>query len=486
MNTLLAAGISLAVTISGATGTAPGDPVDLGIIGVTVIDGTGAAPKTKHTVLIDDGRIVDIRRGARAVDAAQVIDGKGKFLLPGIVDNNVHLTVYGNAKRQETVVKYGDRNEELALESAQLHLAHGVTTVRDSYGVLPALVAVRDRIEEGEAVGARILAAGNIVGWGGPFSITFSLIPEDEVTLFQERWNDLVAQGVGEELADMGPEEVRTAMNAYLDKGPDFIKYGGSAHFRSPVLIGFSPRVQKVIVEETHKRGRKVETHATSLESLRLSVEAGIDFIQHPEILSADYTDELVNLIVEKDVICGMRPNMLAGRIWSEHVEARKAALEEQKDLPPAKTSAERRRRADARGDDLELQRRNAKRLIEAGCITTIATDNYQGDAPELRRSKKPLEQEAGIGSLIAIEGLVELGKSPMEAIVAATRNGSMAAGMEDEIGTIEEGKIADLVLLDANPVADISNIRRIDVVIAGGRVIDPDTLPEQRLFSTE
>ncbi|WP_202900395.1 amidohydrolase family protein [Parvularcula oceani] len=459
---------------------------DILITDVTVIDGTGAAPMSGRTVAIEDGRIIRIGRARDDEDADTVIDGSGLYLLPGFIDSNVHLTVYGNARRRETVVRYGPRNEELALESAQRHLAHGVTTVRDSYGDLQSLLAVRDRIEAGEATGARMLVAGNIVGWGGPFSITFSLLPEDELTHFQQTWNDRITQGVGEELMDMGPEGVREAINAYLDKGVDFIKYGGSGHFRRPVLIGFSPRVQEVIVEETHERGKIAETHATSQESLRLAVEAGIDLIQHPEILSADYPDDLIELIVEEDVLCAMRPNMLTGRIWSEHLERREAALAAQSEMPPPATGAQENRRAEARGDDLELQRRNARRLIAAGCPVTIATDNYQGDAPELRGEPKPLEQEAGMGSLLAIEGLVELGMTPMEALMAATRNGARAAGMADEIGAIEEGMIADLVLLGSNPLDDIANVHDIEAVIAKGRVIDIDSLPEQRIFSVE
>ena len=95
---------------------------------------------------------------------------------------------------------------------------------------------MRERIRRGEVVGSRILAAGNIVGWGGPYSISFSLIPERGLTLFQEQMNDQVSQGAGEDLVDLSPEELRTAIAAYLDKGPDFIKYGGTAHFARPAV----------------------------------------------------------------------------------------------------------------------------------------------------------------------------------------------------------------------------------------------------------
>ncbi|MFK7829557.1 MAG: amidohydrolase family protein [Congregibacter sp.] len=457
----------------------------IAITDVTVIDGTGAAPKRNLTVLVRDGQIAEISAGMDIPTDAERIDGSGKYLLPGFIDSNVHASVYGNSTRRETALKYGEHNAALALEFAQRQLKYGVTTVRDSYGALEPLIEVRDRINSGDALGARLLVAGNIVGWGGPFSMTFSLMQESELTLFQAQWNDHIAQGVGEELMDMGPEEVRVAINSYLNKGPDFIKYGGTSHFLTPSLIGFSPRVQKVIVDETHKRGLMAETHSTSSEALRLSVEAGVDLIQHPEILTRDYPDALINLIVERDVICALRSNTLTGRPWREHLKTRQRVEAELKNAPPPRTSAERRAREARQNLGYAIQRRNAERLIASGCRVTIATDNYQGRAPEFRKTAKPEIHEAGIGSILAIEGLVELGMSEMDAIVAATRNGAIAAGMLDQIGTLEVGKEADLLLLSANPLADISNIRQLDKVIARGRQVNIDAMPENIIFYT-
>ena len=452
---------------------------------VAVIDGTGEPLQSAMTVVIDDGKITHIESSAVSNEpaGADVIDGAGKYLVPGFIDSNVHASIYGNSTRRETVVKYGERNNELALEFLQRQLMHGVTTVRDSYGALVPLMEVRDRIERGEVVGSRILVAGNIVGWGGPFSMTFSLMAESDLTLFQAEWNDWIAQGVGEELMDMGPAEVRVAINQYLDEGPDFIKYGGTSHFSTPSLIGFSPRVQKVIVDETHKRGLIAETHSTSPEALRMSVEAGVDLIQHPEILSREYPEDLLQMIVDRDVLCAIRSNTLGGSSWQEHLARKKENEASLQGAMEPKTSAERRRRENLLNLSYEIQRRNAERLIRAGCRVTIATDNYQGRAPEFRKEIKPENHEAGIGSVIAIEGLVELGMTEMEAIVAATRNGAIAAGMLDSLGTIEVGKEADLVLLRKNPLADIHNIRSIDIVIARGRRVDLAALPEKRIF---
>jgi hypothetical protein len=112
------------------------------------------------------------RRSARKRQRSQgatVIDAAGRYVVPGFIDTNVHLSLYGGMRdRYETLAKYYPRENEIVLEAAQIDLTFGVTTVRDSYGFLNPLTQVRDSIASGKATGARILAAGNIVGWGGP------------------------------------------------------------------------------------------------------------------------------------------------------------------------------------------------------------------------------------------------------------------------------------------------------------------------------
>jgi imidazolonepropionase-like amidohydrolase len=467
----------------------------LAIVGGTVIDGNGGAPTSDATVIVSGGKIAAVgpRGSTQVPQAATVIDAKGKFLVPGLVDTNVHLSLYGGVgDRYETLAKYHPRQREIVLEAAQLQLKYGVTTVRDSYGVLPPLVAVRDDIAAGKAIGSRILAAGNIVGWGGPYSVSFSLIREQALTLFQEQVNDEISQGAGEDLVDLTPDELRKAIRAYLDKGPDFIKYGGTAHFARPAFIGFSPESQRAIVEEAHARGRSAETHATTADGLRLSVEAGIDLIQHPELLgSRELPDSLVRKIVDSKIICSMLVNTITGDAWQRHVKekdeaAKKRAETEKKSgsTKRARTSAEDRLRATEDGVDLEMRRKNAQTLIKAGAVVTIGTDNYWAAAPEFSRSPKVETQNHGMGSILAIEGLVELGMSPAQAIVAATKNGATASRGLDRFGTIAAGKLADVLVLDGNPLDDIHNLRKLSVLIRDGRVIDRDKLPEKRVLS--
>jgi imidazolonepropionase-like amidohydrolase len=424
-----------------------------------------------------------------------VVDAAGKFVLPGLIDTNVHLSLYGGiGERYETLAKYHPRQQEIVLEAAQLDLRHGVTTVRDSYGLLAPLTAVRDDIAAGRAVGSRILAAGNIIGWGGPYSVSFSLIRELNLTLFQEQVNDEVSHGVGEDLVDLTPEELRTAIRKYLDRGPDFLKFGGTAHFARPAFVGFSPEAQKVIVDEAHARGKVAETHATTSDGLRLSIAAGVDLIQHPEVLGPrQLPAPLVQTIVERKIIGSMLASTITGEAWAKHVKDAEAAAKKRTEAEKesdesaatrAKTAAELRQRQAEEGLELEMRRKNAQTLIQAGAVVTVGTDSYWAAAPEFSRTAKPRNQDHGIGTVMAIEGLVELGMSPAQAIVAGTKNGAIAAGGLADFGTIERGKRADIIILDANPLDEIKNLRKLSAVMKDGIFIDREHLPAVRVLS--
>jgi imidazolonepropionase-like amidohydrolase len=455
------------------------------IVGATLIDGNGGPAVPNTTILVRDGRIARIGpAGSVEVPAgARVIDAAGRFATPGFIDTNVHISLYNNG---ESMVRYEGRFTELVLETAQMVLKHGITTVRDSYGALVPLVAVRDSIDAGHVIGPRILVAGNIVGWGGPKSPLFSnAAPE---TYFDERMMDFIAQGSGEDLLEMGSGELRVAINAYLDKGPDFVKYGGTSHTNN--LITFSPRQQEAIVEEVHRRGLFAEVHSTNPEPLRLSVLAGIDLIQHPELHDIEIPDELVDLIVERNVICSILSNGIAGKPWADYEKSRARSDSARADSVANETIVEREKtswelRQERRATRLAVRRRNAEKLIHAGCITTPSTDTYLRGAPEfLRTPRNDLHFMPGTATLSAIEGLVELGMTPAQAIVAATRNGAIASQALDDYGTLETGKLADILLLDANPLEDITNIRKLSMVMKEGVIIDRDRLPERPIWT--
>jgi imidazolonepropionase-like amidohydrolase len=202
----------------------------------------------------------------------------------------------------------------------------------------------------------------------------------------------------------------------------------------------------------------------------------------------ADLSDDIVNRIRDKQIICSMLVNTMTGEAWEKHLKDRadteKKQAEADKKTSRARTSFEERQRANELGVGLEVRRRNAQKLIKAGALVTVGTDNYWAAASELSRTAKPRNQDHGIGSIIGIEGLVELGMTPSQAIVAATKNGASASRGLAEFGTLEAGKRADLIVLSADPLADIHNIRKISQLIKDGKLIDRATLPQKRILS--
>ena len=134
----------------------------IAIVGATLIDGTGGAVVSDATIVVRGKRIAAVgpRASVRVPAGARIVDGRGKFATPGFIDTNVHLSLYNNG---ESMVRYEDRFLDIVVEAAQTELKHGITTVRDSYGALLPLVAIRDSIAKGKLLGPRMLVAGNIV-----------------------------------------------------------------------------------------------------------------------------------------------------------------------------------------------------------------------------------------------------------------------------------------------------------------------------------
>ena len=486
----------------------------LAIVGGTLVDGNGGPPVAHAVVLVSGGKIttIGVGSGVTVPRGAKLIDATGQYLVPGFIDTNVHLSLYAGL---ESMARYESRFTEIAIEGAQLQLKYGVTSVRDSYGMLKPLREARERIDRGEVPGARVFFAGNIVGWGGPWSYTFTGTRQTDLSLFQEQMNDAVAANGGEALMNMTPDSLRVAINRYLDQGVDFVKYGGTSHAFFPAMLGFSEAAQRVIVEETHKRGKVAETHATSPEGLRLAIEAGVDLVQHPEATDALIPPDVVRQMVAKGVICSMLENTITGKAWTDFQKllkgkadslARVDSTRKADSVKIATTGDTLRTWADSTIAELRLnrptrpktagevardsanqrmlfRRKNAEELIRAGCVTTASTDNYRGSAPEFERVPRTDMQAPGVGTILAIEGLVELGMTPAQAIVAATKHGAVAMRMADQLGTIEPGKVADLLLLRGDPTADIHNIRKLATVIKGGRIVDIRRLPLQPVF---
>jgi imidazolonepropionase-like amidohydrolase len=436
------------------------------ISGATIIDGVANHAIEGHSIWIDGARIKGIgRRDELAVSSAKVIDARGKYVLPGLMNANVHLLC---DVRLENLIRHMGRYEELIAEAAQIALKNGFTTVFDTWGPRRFLIAVRNRINAGELAGSRIFCAGNIVGFDGPFSQDFiakaSEVASDALT---KRINAMWVENVGRHLMWLPPDQVAREIRTYIGKGIDFIKYASNEHFGTSAgaFLAFSPQVQAVMVEESHRAGITAQAHTMSVEGLRIAIEAGCNLIQHANITGpVPIPETTLKLLAEHKTGAVVFPWTRRGLEWiSQKVSDRERTAWEASDM-------------------------NVRNLIRSGALLLLANDGAIF-APEAATDRSLSNSWAGVpgedglislahGHLAWFKAMEEKGYPPMEMLRAATRNVATAYGMDKDLGTLEPGKIADLLILDKNPLEAADNYRSIHMIFKDGVLVDRDILP--------
>lgn len=458
----LIAGLAMLAGLATLAAAPAADAQTLAVVGATVIDGTGRAPVGNGVVLSVDGKVAEVGTvGSVAVPPdATVVDAAGKYVVPGLMDANLHLFLNIDL---ETLIKHEGRYHDIVLEAAQIALKSGQTTVFDTWGPREALATAREMINRGEAPGSRIYLAGNIIGFDGPLSADFRAQAAAHVSkAFVSRTNARWEQGTGRALLWMPPDSVRPIIRAYARKGVDFLKYGASGHVEMSFL-SFSPAVQRAIVEEGHGAGMTVQTHTTSVESFDMAVEAGVDVVTHCGISGPTHPLplEYVRKMVDRGTACSVLP------ITQRRLDAL------QREAPDGVLATY-----------MKVAKVNHRNMIEAGATLLVSTDAGI-ENPVLRAESATLAADTvdprvklGEGHFNALAALEEMGMDPMEILKSATAHVARAYKVDDELGTLEPGKAADMVVLDADPLESARNYRRIYAVIKGGAIVDRDALP--------
>jgi imidazolonepropionase-like amidohydrolase len=394
------------------------------IVGARLIDGTGAAPVEGSVVVVRDGRIVAAGKAGtvKVPVGARVIHAEGKSLLPGLWEMHAHYS---------------------GVEFGPALLAAGVTTARDCGGEFEFLTTVRRKIDKDHALGPRLLLAG-LIDSGGPLAFGYVDVKD--------------------------AAEAVEAVDNYADAKFEQIK----------VYTQLQPDVLKAISGEAHKRGMTVTGHVPAAINAFDGVADGMDQINHlqfvtramtadgspaPVDLESERAQRMIALLKEKQVV--VDPTVGWGEMAGHPNDVDVASFEPGIKAAPYTLSSKFRALGVPAADEAKFRERMKTNLEVVGALYRAGVTIVPGSDTGL----------VGYGLDRELELYVQAGMTPMAAIQSATIVSARVMKLDGESGSIEGGKRADMVLVNGNPLENISDIRRVVSVVTDGRMYDSKTL---------
>ena len=421
----------IAVLLSGQT-----QAQSLLIENVTLIDGTGALPVEGASVLIDSDRFSQVAKGRITVSSeVERIDGTGKFLIPGIIDSHVHVPGGRTGAGNRTLVI----QPEVVIPVLEGLLYSGVTAVYDSGNNAPYITMMRDYANEGRIRSPRIYTTVSLIA------------PPDG--------HGCCAGGT----VVYGYEDGIKKLDTIFAMKPDLLKFtrerrGMGPRGRNMPLIDAD--LMNRLVAYAHDNGVRTTVHVSEVGLAREAMNAGADAFAHTIYLdeaNEDFARDAAKLgVIFSSTMIRQEADtaFMDGPLFREAIPG---------DVIQAIRESERFNGSPYTGWLSSLRPailRNIKFLHDAGVIIAAGTDRSMGPM---------LHQELVL--------LNEAGIPPLQVLTMGTLNAAKYIGVGDDLGSIEEGKLADMILLNADPVADIRNTTKIDSVYKGGQRVDRSTL---------
>jgi imidazolonepropionase-like amidohydrolase len=386
-----------------------------------VIDGTGKGPIPNGFVVINGDKIEAVGPLTEFDPTAfegpdhEVIDVGSKVIMPGLINAHAHLNnMWAKGTYQERAAQPITWLVLRAARNALLALQDGMTTVRDMASKEGTNLTIKKAVSEGMIVGPRVVACGQAICMTG-------------------------GHGYQKAIEADGPDEVRKAARRLLKAGADFIKLmasDGLDQLQESPPPQLSEDEMRAAFEEAKKAGKKTTVHAHPPAAIRAAVAAGVDCVEHGGLMDKETAD----LLAREGVY--LVPTV--GEAWG--VAYRGVELGR-----PAWLIEACRQRLEPRMKTFELS-------VQAGIKMAVGTDVSASMALEME-----LMQRGGL--------------SAMEVLVAATRNGAEVCDLADQIGTLEVGKLADLIVIDGNPLKNMGDMRKVDLVFKEGKMYRPADL---------
>jgi imidazolonepropionase-like amidohydrolase len=408
----------------------------------TLLSIPGQPIQQNVTLIVKNGRVDSIQPGLDARPQLPAgatvteVDLKDKFVLPGLIDCHVHLANHWDRTlRARVMTESPEFVTARATNYARLTLEAGFTTVRD-LGSVPAQIALglRDAVDQGYVVGPRIIAAGKSIAITGGHA--------DPTNGYR---TDLLRQPGPEDGVCNGPDECAKGVRHQIKLGVDVIKVTATGGVLSASTAGlaqhFTNAELEAIVTTAHAMGRKVAAHAHGVDGINAAIRAGVDSIEHGTYLD-DQSIDLLRKRAASGPVCYHVPTLLAAQTVFEN------AQQPGYYLPMVARKA------------LEVGPK-AKDMFRkshgAGIPIAFGTDT--GVSPHGQNARE-------------FKLMVEAGMTPAEAIVAATVTASKLLSLENELGTLEPGKAADVIAVGADPLKDVTELERVRFVMRNGAII--------------
>ncbi len=392
-----------------------------------LFDGKSENLLNNQVVLIEGERITEVgpEASVKIPSGAKVIDLSHATVLPGLIDGHEHIFLTGedNGRYEEQILKESWQYRTIeAIVNAQKDLEAGFTAMRDceTEGAMYSDVDVRNAINRGLIPGPRLEVSTRAMSVTGSYPL-LGYSPE-------------VAVPHGVEIVD-GPEEARKAVREQISYGADFIKiYGtGRSHFDAEghlvSIPTFTPAALQAIVDEAHRQGKQVACHAYGDPGLKNCLDAGVDSIEH----GLDLTDADITEMIQKKIY--LVPTLYPYELIRDE---------------DMKASGGKNSRA-------AVHEVSFKKALAAGVTIAFGTD--AGPFPHGTQAKE-------------FEYMVRYGMTPVQAILSSTRTAATLMEMQNEIGTVEKGKYADIVAVSGDPLTDITELERVKFVMKGGQVV--------------
>ena len=398
-----------------------------------LLDRPGQAPRGASTVLIRNGKVEAIRdgfAGSEGYPGARVVDLRGKFVLPGLIDSHVHLDSdkAGQEGLLEALTNSAAYYSYEAAANARKTLEAGFTTVRNLGNSDGVTLALRDAIAAGKVPGPRILdAGGGISTTSGHGDGTLGLNPE-------------IAEHVREDNLCDGPETCRRAVRMQIRRGVDVIKIMTTGGVNSRIGAGLAKQMfddeAKTLIETAHLYGKKVAVHAHGADGINLALKYGADSIEHGTLLDEE----------------GIKLFLKTGAYYVPTLSTVNGYLERIAKDPNA-YPPEVRAKIDWR---ITITGQALQKAFPRGVKIAFGTD--AGVSKHGRNADE-------------FELLVKHGMPSAEAIKAATVNAADLLGISAEAGTLEAGKRADLIAVAGDPLKDVTVLKQVSFVMKDGKI---------------